>query len=398
MDEITYREMMPADLDAALAVRNEVFPDTPIVAADWQRDGMLASIALLGDDVIGAIPLAVRDLVIAPGVVIAAPFENSVGTREAYRSRGVGAGMITAALDFMHDRADGLFVYRGGERTAGYRFYQRSGHHVLLAVRAHRLESPITHPAAVVRVTEGAEAVAAAGERMLPLFASTYGGLGGFPKRTARSCSRALASCIFAEIPTDFSLVSTHDHDELVGYAIVGVRTTHVDGVAHVLEMATRAADLDLATSLLAGVGRFAAERRLTVEMMTSDDDPLLPALQASGFVAQPRDMFLMGQLIDVPRFFNRYWSDRVRLDGVGLRVSTPARDDVLREPDAGFPTLSLEMTEETLHRWLLGRVDLAARLREGTVTAYGAAGPACAAVGRAIPWTPWAFHYLDWI
>ncbi len=390
--------MTPADLGATLALRNEIFPQTPIVAADWQRDRMLASIAVVGDNVIGAIPLAVRELVVAPGVLISAPFENSVGTREAFRSRGIGAGMIMAARDFMHDRADGLFVYRGGERTPGYRFYEKTGHHALLAVRAHRLDHPIGHSGAPIGVIEGPDAIGPYGEQMLPIFASTYGRHGGFPRRTATYWSRAFGSCIFAEIPTDVSLISAHHHDGLVGYAIVGVRTVHADGLAHVLEMATRAADLGLASSLLAGIGRFAAERGLAVEMMASDEDPLLPALHASGFVAKPRDMFLLGQLIDVPRFFSRYWSDRVTLGGVGLRVSTPARDDVLREPDVGFPTLTLEMREETLHRWLLGRVDLAARLREGTVTAYGAHGPVRQAVGYAIPWTPWAFHYLDWI
>lgn len=398
MDEVVYREMMLADLGAVLAVRNEVFPDTPIVAADWQRERMLASIALLDDDVIGAIPLAVRDLVIAPGVVIAAPFENSVGTREAYRSRGIGAGMITAARAFMRDRADGLFVYRGGERTPGYRFYERTGHHALLAVRAHRLDHPITGSETPTRLIEGPAAIAAHGDQLLPVFVSTYGRCGGFSQRNATSWSRAFASCIFAEIPTDVSLIAVHDREELVGYAIVGVRTTHLDGVVNVLELATRAADLRLATLLLAGISRFASERHLTVEMLASDEDPLLPALRGSGFVAKARDMFLMGQLIDVPQFYGRHWSDRVKLDGVGLRVSTSARDDVLCEAEAGFPTLILEMTEDTLHRWLLGRVDLAARLAEGTVTAYGAEGPTRAAVGRAIPWTPWAFHYLDWI
>lgn len=398
MDEIVYREMTPADLGATLAVRNDVFPRTPLVAADWQRDRMLASIAVLGDDVIGAIPLAVRELVVAPGVLISAPFENSVGTREAFRSRGIGAGMITAARDFMRDRADGLFVYRGGERTPGYRFYEKTGHHALLAARAHRLDHSIGRPEAPVRLVAGPEAIGWYGEQMLPIFTSTYGRYGGFPRRIATSWSRAFASCIFAEIPTDVYLISAHHHDELVGYAIVGVRTVHADGLAHILEMATRAADLGLASSLLGGVGRFATGRGLAVEIMASDEDPLLPALRASGFVAQPRDMFLMGQLIDVPRVFNRYWSDRVTLGGVGLRVSTPVRDDVLLEPDVGFPTLTLEMREETLHRWLLGRVDLTARLREGTVTAYGAHGPVREAVGHAIPWTPWAFHYLDWI
>jgi len=118
VDEIVDQEMTPADLGATLARRDEVFPPAPIVAADWLRERMLASVATGGDDVSGAIPSAMRQLVAAPGVLISAPFASSVGTREAFRSRGSGAAMITAARDSTHDRADGNFVFQGGRTIA----------------------------------------------------------------------------------------------------------------------------------------------------------------------------------------------------------------------------------------------------------------------------------------
>ena len=108
--------------------------------------------------------------------------------------------------------------------------------------------------------------------------------------------------------------------------------------------------------------------------------------------------MFLLGRLIDVPRACSRNWSGGVAPRGIGLRVSTAVGDDVLLEPDAGFPMLTLEMREDTLHRCLLRWVDLAARLREGTGTAYRAHGPVQEAGSRAIPWTSLAFNYLNWI
>jgi hypothetical protein len=104
------------------------------------------------------------------------------------------------------------------------------------------------------------------------------------------------------------------------------------------------------------------------------------------------------GQVIDVAELFDRYWKPRVILDGAGLRVWTPTQDAVLLVPRPGYPTLTLELKDETLHRWLLGRVDLAAPLREGIVTAYGAGDAALHGVCVGIPHTPWAFHMLDWI
>ena len=50
MDGVVYREMLPADVAAALASRNAVFvddPPTPLTEADWARDGIVATIAVL---------------------------------------------------------------------------------------------------------------------------------------------------------------------------------------------------------------------------------------------------------------------------------------------------------------------------------------------------------------
>ena len=149
---------------------------------------------------------------------------------------------------------------------------------------------------------------------------------------------------------------------------------------------------------MLATVGAFAAGRGLAVEMAASDEDPFAPALLAAGFAAGPRDRLLMGRLLAVPGFFRRFWLPRADLAGVGLRAWTEAGDYALSEAGAGCQTLTMELREETLHRWLLGRVDLASRLREGTITAYGAPPQVLQGVCAAIPSTPWAYQRLDYI
>ena len=108
MEEIEYREMQPDDVLQALALRNEVFSEALVTQEDWERDEMLASIAVLDGEVVGAIPLALREVVIAPGVTITAAFENSVGTREELRSQGIGRNMIATAREFLPERADAL--------------------------------------------------------------------------------------------------------------------------------------------------------------------------------------------------------------------------------------------------------------------------------------------------
>lgn len=401
MDGVTYREMQPEDVAATLALRNHVFlddPPAPLSEGAWAADGTVAAIAVLGGAVVGAIPMAPRPLVIAPGITVRAPFENSVGVRADLRGQGIGSGMVAAANDFMRDRADGLFVYPRHDRTSANRFYARTGHHDLLATRVYHLKYPAAGTLPPGSVFTGSNAIGLQADHLLPVFTSAYGRFGGFPPRNAGYWRRALASSIFTEMPTDFFLLQAHEGKHLAGYAIVGINTRRDGNPVEILELATLAGDLVIAGRVLATVGAFAAERGIAAQMAAADEDPFVPALLSAGFIAGPRDRVLKGRILDVAAFFLCYWQQRVALDGVGLRIWTEAQDYLLVLPGTGFPTLTLEMPERTLHRWLLGRIDLASRLREGTVTAYGAPLEALHHLSAVIPHTPWAYQRLDYI
>jgi len=398
MEGIEYREMQPDDVFSALALRNEVFSDALVSQEDWERDEMLASIAVLEGEVVGAIPLVLRETVIAPGVTITAAFENSVGTREELRSQGIGRGMIEKAREFLPGRADALFVYRGDERSDGYRFYATTNHYDLLYSRHYSYGSPETSYLPPGVTLAGKESIFLNTERLQAIFASTYGRFGGHPQRRGDYWQRALASSIYAEFPTDFSFVHIIQSDELLGYAICGMRTTRHNGMANVLEMATLGADLSIAQRILTGVASVAGERKLGVDIQISDEDPFRPLFQANGFMSEPRGTIIMGQVIDVPSFFEKHWSERFGLYNTALEVTTPKDDYVLIDPETRQSTLTLEMKEEMLHRWLLGRLDLRARLAEGSVTAYGTNSAVIEQVCDAIPFSPWAYHFIDWI
>ncbi|MDE2929737.1 MAG: hypothetical protein OXQ27_02310 [Chloroflexota bacterium] len=398
MEGIEYREMQPDDVFSALALRNEVFPDALVSQENWEKDEMLASIAVLEGEVVGAIPLVLRETTIAPGVTITAAFENSVGTREELRSQGIGRGMIEKAREFLPGRADALFVYRGDERSDGYRFYATTNHYDLLYSRHYSYGSPETSYLPPGVTLAGKESIFLNTERLEAIFNSTYGRFGGYPQRRGDYWQRALDSSIYAEFPTDFSFVHIIQSDELLGYAICGMRTTRHNGMANVLEMATLGADLSIAQRILTGVASVAGERKLGVDIQISDADPFRPLFQANGFLSEPRGTIIMGQVIDVPSFFKKHWSERFGLYNTALEVTTPKDDYVLIDPETRQSTLTLEMKEETLHRWLLGRLDLRARLAEGSVTAYGTNSPVIERVCDAIPCSPWAYHFIDWI
>jgi hypothetical protein len=54
-------------------------------------------------------------------------------------------------------------------------------------------------------------------------------------------------------------------------------------------------------------------------------------------------------------------------------------------------------MKESTLTRLLFSRLDLQAAVADERVTAMGAGEAEIQAVAGALPYTPWAYHYLDY-
>ena len=142
MAGLVCRECRPEDTADVLEVRNPIFG--PLSEENWDRywPRMTAALAYLDGEPVGAIPLDQRDFVVAPQVSVPVAFENAVGVKEEYRGRGIGAAIIQAAREFMADRCDLLMVYRGAERTAGYRFYHKSGHRDLLYLAQVRWDPP----------------------------------------------------------------------------------------------------------------------------------------------------------------------------------------------------------------------------------------------------------------
>ena len=135
VEGLSCREYQPGDTADILEVRNAIFP--PLTEEEWDRycPGNTASLAYRVGEPVGAIPLDQREFVLAPGLTVPVAFEHGVGVKEEYRSQGIGTAMIEAAREFMADRCDLLMVYRGMERSPGYRFYIKSGHWDLLYTR-----------------------------------------------------------------------------------------------------------------------------------------------------------------------------------------------------------------------------------------------------------------------
>lgn len=393
---LTVREYRAEDGMDALALRNAVFP--PIGPQRWTQS-QTSAVAFLDGRLVGVIPFVVRDVEIAPGITIRGAFANSVAVAEEYRDRGIGTRMMQAARAFLPRWAAAMLVYTGHERGGPqYRFYAKTGHHDLAYPRRLQAPSPpgtSSLPADAMGLP--IETVRDLDAELLDVYAQCYAHCAGTPRRVPGYWPRALASHIFVEIPYDgFQLVALRADGRLQAYAIVGLK--HPEAV--ILECAARPEPPGSAHDLWRAVGALARQHQAQSIVLYGQNlnTPLYGSAQQAGFIPDPRDDVLVGQVIRPQALCALRWTAAADPPDVTLEVWTPAQSTLLRQGPDGAPVVRLEMKEATLHRLLLARVDLAAAVREERVTVRDGDWTLVERIGEVLRPAPWVYHHLDYI
>lgn len=360
------------------------------------RPEVTASMALLDGEVVGQIPYHIREFVLRPGLAVPVAQEYSVIVAEEMRGRGIGSRLVAEAERFLADRCPVMMVYRGGERTPGYRFYQRTGHY---DVAYHRLwvlgegtpgEPPQVHCAEV-------DTLLAREAEVLEVFRSAYGSRGGFPRRRPGYYREALGSVIYCEAPGEFRFLYLEEAGKLIGYLLC--LETEGKG-ARVLEVATRDGGLEPAEVLLRGAAGRARALGIPISVRKPDESVYAEALRRAGFVQVPRgegSMMTMAHVFDPAGLARRVLAVTGGALAVEVVVWTPAREAVLNPNQGRSRRVILEMKEHDLARLLLCRLDLLEAVREERVTVVGTREDA-EAVAQAFPFSPWDYQDLDYI
>ncbi len=399
---IEAREYQPQDGPGYVEVHNSVWSGDLAIDIEiwerWCRQPTTAAIALEDGKVVGAVPFHLRDFVVRPGLVIRAAFEYSVCVYERLRSQGVGSKMMAAARQFLPAQADVMMVYRGGERSPGYRFYARTAHYDTVFYRNLVWQAPNGRVADGVRFCDAEEFLNREGE-VLDVFVSAYGCFGGYPQRVPGYHARAFNSIQYAELKSDFYFALAEDDDGLAGYALLA-RWVKGENL-QIAEMATRGGDQAIAHGLLMAAATQAAELGTSLTISGPDDGlycGLARSLSFSGRTRAEGSMFIMAHLLDAPDLAQKTLRQMPELAGMRIEAFTPEADYLLQDPPASAKTITLEMKEDHLTRLLLCQLDLQSAIREHRVTAYGAGDGDIAALARAFPYCHWEYHPLDYI
>ncbi len=396
MTDIEVREYREEDLESCHALHDAVFPPVPVEEMRrWMsRDDVTAGVAVRGGEVVGEIPLHVREFVIRPGVTARLAFEHSVCVHEDMRGQGVGSAIQDDIKRFMRGRADVLSVYRGGERTAAYRHYRKNGLTDVCYARTWTLDHPASgaQPAGDVLT---AEAVLGREAEFLAVFADAYGHAGGYQRRAPGFYATAFTQLEAVELSAEYRALVSEDGGSLTGYCVLGL----TKGAATVMELATYGGDLRMADRLVRGACAQAANTGLRVSVELHDLGAYQPVLAELGFVPQPRGNMLMATPLDWEALAAIVWRPQSELADVQVDLWTPDEEATIHRPD-GAPkrVVTLEMKHEQAVRYLLSRLDLRAEFEREMLTCRGALRSDIDALSRAIPFTRWEDQGSDHI
>lgn len=398
MSAMQFREYLPEDLESFHSLHDEVFPDVPLQEmARWMsRDDVTAGVAVRGGEIVGEIPLHIREFVVRPNVTLQLAFEHGVCVSEEMRGQGVGTAIQDAIRQFMTDRADVLAVYRGDERSSAYNFYDRCGLKDVCYIRHWLLPED-------ARITVGAgevlpaDALLARESELLEVFRDAYGHAGGYQRRAEGFYERALTHLEAVELATTFYLLVEEAGSRIEGYCILGFYGGSAG--ATVMEVATRKRDLACATRLLQRACTAAVEngRRLRAEL--HDGSVYRPVFEALGFEPQPRGEMIMASPLDLRAGARKTWIPQPELADVRVRLWTPRDEAIVHEPEGRVArTLTVELKHAQAVRWLLSRFDLESAVGREEATVLGARSGDLAALGRALPFARWEYQAIDHI
>lgn len=407
-NEVTAREARYEEHPQALAITNAIFP--PIPLERWREDPKrTANVGFLGDEMVGAISLHPRRFRLVPGVVVDAAFEHDVGVKEEYRGRGVGMAMIKAATEFLRDRCDFLMVWRSGEASPAYRFYnERTYHTVLNYCIAARLKGPLPAGIEATGVSEiPVEEMFAREEEFLAVFHACYSELGGFMEREKGYYRRQSRDVTWVCIPTAFRLLISERGRALAGYALLVDQT--IDGKPRdevsVADFAVRdRADEETAVRLIAAAAAIAQQQSRILRWTRDAQGPWISLLRRLGFETPRRYMALMGICLRPANVFAKFLvhardCGAVKALPLNVWVWTVRRGRVpLHDAGTTAPEVTLEMTEHTLARLMAGRLHFANAVEEQLITlSADGAEAALELLEPVFPYARWDYHHFEY-
>ena len=263
----------------------------------WNGEKMEAVIALDKGSIVGVIPFAVRQLVIAKGKFAREGHISAVSVKDDYRSKGIG----TALLSFIKEAIPELDCFavnrkHKNEEYRVYKWYARNGFFDLMTVRA--LYADISEigvdrrngfETSVQRI-DNSNIDRLDYEILLKLFRLTFDENGGFEKRDKMFWKRRFRYHYYKMV-NEYFLLTLSQGNEIVAYTIIAINFTHErNGKVDILEYGFDRSKASI-KDIISGITLFCSDRGIPImRFITSDETEAYSLLPSMGF--EDRDYF----------------------------------------------------------------------------------------------------------
>jgi len=361
-------EYDPDEIDEVLPFRNAIFGN--IGRAQWEAMNCTAAVARDGEELVGFIPLQYREQCLRPGLTVPVVYENAVGVAEGRRGEGIGSRMMNAAAGFIRDRADALFVIRGGERSEGYRFYRKTGHGDLSYMSFYNLPPEAHWPAAEEAGIEvlDRDRWLELEPQLLALYERHYGRFGGGWQRAPGYWRTILDAHVYRDRKW-WLIVLGAGPERVRGYLVASYGLWDASPDLVVYEVV---GEDDAAVAALLRDARARANGERFRVPYVSLANPVRSLLREMGFEESESSPHIMARILRPDRMFERLAAGSNLLDTLALTVSTPHRALAVNTPPDPRYTVRLEMKESLLSRLFCCRLDLEAALETEMVRSNG--------------------------
>ena len=397
-------ETLPQEVDEVLPFRNAIFNN--ISLQHWKAMGCTAVVAREDDDrLVGFIPLQFRRQCLNDRVSIPVVYENAVGVAEGERGRGIGSQMMDVAARFIADRADAMFVIRGGEESIGYRFYRRTGHGDLSYARSYAapLASCRGGEVSGASIVEP-EAWLALEPQLLALYARRYGRFGGGWLREPGYWRTIQQGHVYRDHRWQWIVLrSESDPAVLRGYAAVVIggswrpsQDLRVYEVVGEDDEAVR--QLIAFAAAQAGPPANAEEETQVIVPSLSLANPLAGVLEKMGFAPSPTTTQIMARILRPERIWAALARGSDLLDTLALTVATPHRSLAISDPPDARYAVTLQTKESLLSRLFSCRLDLEAALAMELVRWNGKDAGIRRELCRVFSFSDWVQWFTDFV
>ena len=378
----------------------------------WRQDQMTALVLGRGEgDMQAVMPISRRKIQMTPERTLAAGWISSNQFASRMGLRGATRGSAAAWPELLSD-LDALLVVRRDEPSLAARWYAQTGFHEVLGIRCLYLdmESPPAArgtPRYHVQVC-GVPELGRWQEQMLAVYRDVYGNTGGAVARHANFWQPALTNHYYRE-HYQFQVIGLWSENPavggatLMGYAVVGWSGWHSKRPRmDILELSTRQWDTTVAQELIQTTSQLAWSKQVRqVRAVISVHDPYRSHLARTGFVDR-WGYVMLARWLHPQRYLDALGAALpAELAGAAVQIVVPGEVELTLRAGGnatGAAALRVQADAKTAARLLLNRVDVTSALQDGTLLAADAGERDLARLSLAFPWTPWAFHMLDYI